>query len=265
MNKKKDYIDTFYPFVLKILPEDGNALKINFIQSKVKDNFGLDIPEHSLKSIITRAKKMDYVTEQKWQVKLTERGIKYLDRLEPEDKVNRRINELLDDIKNHLKEPQLTLDEIYQIVSSFVDENIYLLISFFNPNIAKMSIHKKRIRKYEDKLVEYFEIAENQKPALYKTLQDIVYGSVISAAASSPNIAEIDKKFKGVQVFLDTNFIFSIFELHFPEFSKPAKELFSLLKSNEFEVKVFDFTISEIVGVLSNYKKSNICMCLVSK
>lgn len=256
--QKKNYIDTFYPFILKVLPDDETALKIDYIQSKVKENYGLDIPEHSLKSIITRAKKKGYVTEQKWKVKLTEKGVKYLDRLESESEVNRRISELLDDIKIYLKKPQLSQDEIYKIVLSFINQNIYTLVLFFNPasDITKVDLPIKKTRKYEDKLVRYFEITEKQKPTLYKTLQDIVYGSVISTAASSPKIAEIDKKFKSVQVFFDTNFILSIFELHFPEFSKPAKELFNLLKINEFTLKVFDFTVDEIVGVLKNYSSA---------
>jgi len=253
--QRKDYIDTFYPFVLKILPDDKSPLKIGAIQSKVKDKFALDIPEHSLKSIITRAKKKGYLIEEKWQAKLTEKGINYLERLEPEDEVNRRINELLEDIKNFLSEPQLSFDEVITILLNFVNENIYSLICFFNPTaeIVKVDIPKEKIRKYEGKLVQYFEIAERQKPATYRTLQDVVYGSVISAVAYSPNISEIEKKFKGVQVFLDTNFIFSVFELHPPEFSKQAKELFSLLKVNEVKLRIFDFTIEEMIGVLRNY------------
>jgi hypothetical protein len=255
--QKRDYIDTFYSFVLIILAEDRSPLNIGSIQTKVKDKFGLDIPEHSLKSIITRAKKKNYLIEEKWKAKLTEKGIEYLEHLEPESEVNRRINELLEDIKLYLNETQLSLEETNTIVLAFVNENIYSLLSFFNPvsDVVKVDIHRKKIRKYEDKLVRYFEIAEKRKPALYKTLQDIVYGSVISAATSSQNIAEIDKKFKGVQFYLDSNYIFNILELHYPECVKPAKELFSLLKSNEVELKVFDFTVDEIASVLRNYLK----------
>jgi hypothetical protein len=255
--QKKDYIDTFYSFVLIILAEDRSPLNIGSIQTKVKDKFGLDIPEHSLKSIITRAKKKNYLIENKWNAKLTEKGIKYLELLESESEVNRRINELLEDIKIYLNETQLSLEDINTIVLTFVNKNIYSLISFFNPvsDLIKVDIQIKKIRKYEDKLVQYFEIAEKQKPNLYRTLQDIVYGSVISTATSSQNIAEIDKKFKGVNFYLDTNYIFSILELHYSEFVKPAKELLSLLKSNEVELKVFDFTIDEIVSVLKNYLK----------
>lgn len=239
------------------MPEDGSPLDIGSIQTKVKDNFGLDIPEHSLKSIITRAKKKNYLIEEKWKVKLTEKGIEYLEHLEPENEVNRRINELLEDIKLYLNETQLSLEETNTIVLAFVNENIYSLLRFFNPvsDAVKVDIHRKKIRKYEDKLVKYFEIAEKEKPTQYKTIQDIVYGSVISAVTSSQNIGQIDKKFKGVQFYLDSNYIFSILELDFLEFVKPAKELFNLLKSNEIKLKIFDFTIDEIVSVLRNYIK----------
>jgi len=252
--QKKDYIDTFWPFVLEILPEDQSPLAIDSIQMRVKDKFGLEIPEHSLKSLITRARKKGYLLEVKGLTKLTEEGTKYLDRLESESDVNRRINELLEDIKIFLNDPNLSSDEIKNLVLDFIYENTYLLIQFFNPGANfKLSTPKTNIFKYEDKIVQYFEIAEKQKPSLYNTLRDIVYGSVISAVASSPNISEIDKKFKNFQVFLDTNIIFSMMDLHFPEFNKPAKELLTLLRLNNVALKVFDFTRDEIVYVLRNY------------
>jgi len=256
--QKEDYIDTFWPFVLKVLSRDESSLEL-VVQRNVKENFGLDIPQHTLKSIITRAKKKDYITVEKQQIRLTEKGTKYLDHLEPESDVNREINGLLEDIKNYLNEQiqvSLHIDEVRFIFSSFIYENIDLLVGFFNPGTEiKLHVSRKRTRKYGGEIARYFEVAEKQKPAFYKTLQDIVYGSVISAAASAPNIADVNKKFRGAQIFLDSNFVFSLFGFDFPEINKPAKELFELLKRNKFEIKVFDFTINEIVSVLSNYSR----------
>jgi len=252
--QRKDYIDTFCPFVLKVLPIDRDILDLITIQGKIKDNYGLNIPEHSLKSIITRAKNKNYITVVKWQVRLNEKGIEYLDRLEPEKEVDRRINELLADVKSYLNEPRLSLEEIYKIVLCFINENIDPIIEFFDPNgICKLDIPRLKIRNYEDTLIQYFLDAEKQKPHLWKTIQDIVYGSVIAVSSISPNIAEINRRFKDVQVFLDSNFIFSLFEFHFPEINKPAKELFELLKIYKFDIKVFDFTVNEMVHALSNY------------
>lgn len=254
----KDYIDSFWPFVLKIMPRDKTLRNLNFIQKEVKENFGLDIPEHSLKIIITRAKRKDYMIQQKRQFRLTDQGDNYLNSLEPESKVERRINELLEDIKNYLNEQlrlSLTSNETYDVVLFFIHKNIDSLVEFFNPDssIIQLNISRPKTNKYDVVLVNYFEITKQRKPHLYNTLTDIVYGSVISTTASNRDIAEMNKKFERTQIFLDSNYLFSILELHFPEFNKPAKELFDLLKLYKFELRAFDFTIDEMVGVLRNY------------
>lgn len=258
--KGRDYIDSFWPFVLKVLPENKNPINLGNIQKNIKERFGLEVPEHSLKVIITRAKRKKFVAQERKNYKVTNRGLEYLDQLEPESEVNRRINELLKDIKSYLDEEiKISLDEIYKIILSFVKENIYLLVEFFDYKSSGVQLgpSKKKFSKYENMLIRYFEVADKQKPDLYKTLQDIVYGSVISTVTGTDNIAEINKKFKCTQVFLDSNFIFSILDLHSPEFNKPAKELFQLLKLYKFEIKVLDFTIEEMVRVLMNYLKEH--------
>jgi len=252
--RRRDYIETFCPFVLKVLPINKDILDLTTIQERIKDSYGLSIPEHSLKSIITRAKKRNYISVVRRQVRLNEKGIEYRDRLEPEREVDRRINELLEDVKSYLNEPQLSLDETYKIVLCFVNENIDSVIEFFDPSgFCRLEIPKTKIRKYEEKLVQYFKIVEKQKPTYYKTLEDIVYGSVISTAVSAQDISAIDKKFKNMEVFLDSNFIFSLFEFDFPEINKPAKELFELLRTHKFDIRVFDFTVNEMARVLNNY------------
>ncbi|MBM3253770.1 MAG: hypothetical protein FJZ16_05930, partial [Candidatus Omnitrophica bacterium] len=254
--QRKDYLDTFCPFVLKVLPSDGSVLTISSVQENIKNTYGLKIPEHSLKSILTRAKDLDYLNIEKWKSKLCEKGIKYLERLEPERDVDRRINELLGDIGSYLNEKNLSRDEVYKIVLCFINENIDQVIELFDPSrTCDIRISKSKFRVYETKLIQYFVDAEKQKPNFWKTLQDIVYGSVLSVSATSSNIAEMNKKFKDIEIFLDSNFIFSLFEFHFPEMNKPAKELYELLRLYKFELKIFDFTVHEIVDVLNNYPK----------
>jgi len=256
----KDYIDSFWPFVLKVMPKDKTTQDLAYIQKGVKEKFGLDIPQYSLKIIITRAKRRSYLIQQKKQYRLTDKGENYLDSLEPESEVERRINELLENIKDDMNEQlklSLTSNEIYDIVLSFIHTNIDSLVEFFNPDssIIQLTIPRKKDNKYDSVLVNYFEIAKQSKPHLYKTLTDIIYGSVISTVASAKDIAKINKKFGHIQIFLDSNYLFSILGLHFPEFNKPATELFNLLKSHKFKLRTFDFTIEEMIRVLKIYSK----------
>ena len=140
----EDYIDSFWPFVLKVMPKDKTPLNLASIQKEVKESFGLDIPEHSLKTIITRAKRKGYMIQQKEQLGLTGQGSNFLDSLEPEPEVERRINELLEDIENYLNEQlraSLTLNETYDIVLFFIRTNIDSLVEFFNPDSSIIQLN----------------------------------------------------------------------------------------------------------------------------
>ena len=256
----KDYIDSFWPFVLKVMPRDKTTLNLSTIQKGIRDNSGLDIPQYSLKSIITRAKRKGYMTQKKGRFWLTAKGDNYLDALEPESAVERRINELLEDIRNYLNEQlglSLTLSGSYDIVLSFIHENIDSLLEFCNPDssIIALGLSRRSDSRYDSVLVSYFQIADQRKSGHYQTLTDIVYGSVISTAASKRDIAGVNKKFAHTKIFLDSNYLFSILDFHFPEFGKPAKELLVLLKFYKFEVRAFDFTLDEMVRVLRGYSR----------
>lgn len=256
----KDYLDVFWPFILKVLPRNKSALSLVQIQEDIKNKYGLEIPQHSLTAIITRAKRKKYIEQEKRQYRLTDEGDIFLNGLEPESQVERRINEMVEDTKNYLNEKlnqSLSSASTYDIILYFIYQHIDSLLECFNPasSLVQLDITPISNARYDIALIKYFDVVKNRKPQIYGTLVDIIYGSVISTTASTKYIAEINKKFVHTQIFLDSNFVFSILDLHYPEFSIPAKELFSLLKSYNFELKIFDFTIDEIVSVLKNYFK----------
>jgi len=260
--EKKDYIDGFWPFVLKVLYSAQDHPRLITIQQRLKDQFSLDIPEHSLMSIITRAKRNGYIHQQRKTFSITKKGIGYLDSLEPEADMERRINEVLSDLKAYLEQESKSVVPVEQVKNellSFVYENIDLTVEFCNPNRSGTFGVPKVAKAREIQLVRYFEIAQESKPAIYETLRDIVLGSTISVLASQRHIAEANKRFAKVEVFLDTNFLFSLMDLDFTEFCKPVHELFNMLQKYDFEIKVFDFTIEEMVGVLMRYVKEENC------
>ena len=247
--KNKDYIDTFCTFILKII-KINNTDDIKFIQKLTFDNYKILIPENTIKTILVRARKRRYLNKYN---QLTEEGLKYIDSIEPVKDVDRRINELIDDVYNNLDDKSLNADEVGEILFNFINKNINSIIDFCLPleSCPSEFLVKKRTN-YDGKLIEYFKLANSKKPQIWQTLVDIVYGSIISVAACAIDLNSVKKKFRNTQVFLDTNFIFSLFGLHGAEFERPAIELLNLLKKFNFDLKVFDFTVDETKNVLNN-------------
>jgi hypothetical protein len=56
-----DYIDAFGPLVLSVLASADDALSVDAIHGKVAHSFGLDIPGHSLETIVTRLSRRSLV------------------------------------------------------------------------------------------------------------------------------------------------------------------------------------------------------------
>jgi hypothetical protein len=257
----KDYIDSFWPFVLKCLPMNKSALTIDIIQDEIKKKYGLYIPQHSLSVILTRAKRNDYISQEGRKYVLTENGIQNMSGLEFERDVARRINEFIEDARSFLNGSRgvsLSTDDVNNLVQAFIRENIEFFEQFINPESTKAlpAIRVRVLKEYEDSLLSYLKDVERAKPTIFKTLQDIIFGSIISAIIHSKSFPEATKKFERTTAYLDTNFVFSILGLHFEEYNKPAQELLKLMQNaNVFEFKVFDFTVDETTSVLKNYEK----------
>lgn len=259
-DKGKDYIDSFLPFVLRVIPSEI-FVNLAFIQKELNKKFELDIPRHVLRTILVRARKVNYIQkkEKKFEYKLTSDGFNLKEKLEEEHEVERRINALIEDIRKFFLSQDISLNyqQIYDLLVSFLRKNIEPLILYLNPSISIEKFIVKNPESYEKILVEYFKLADEQKPRHYETLKELVMGSIISVILYTQESTDIDaiqtQKFKQRRVFLDTNFVFSLLGLHTREFEVATQELFNLLKQYNFEIKVFDFTVNEICQVIGGY------------
>lgn len=261
----EDYIDSFWPFAIKIFPAD-EFIRSTYIQENLKKKIGLDIPIHVLRIILDRAETKGYVISE-WRkrnqkkYKLTNKGAKYRDTLETDKEVERRINALIADIKQffNMHGVSLSSNQINDLLFSFLQKNAEPLTEFINPSAMPMQIDVPHSELNENLLIEYIKDADLRKPESYNVLRDMVLGSIISTVLyvkDLPQITEIKTRgLKNCYFFLDTNFVFFLLGLHLSEFNDPAKELFFLLRNYGCTPKVFSFTIDEICNVIGGYGK----------
>jgi len=261
----EDYIDAFWPLTLRVFNINRKSLKLISIQDLIKNDLELNIPLHSLETILNRAEKNRYLEKKhRHHFEITESGLKYIYNFRTNKEVERRLNALLKDIKDFIKSKfnlEKEIKEIKITILELITKNINLLIENFSLDKQFIPIVKTNNLDLKNYLIEYIKIADREKPDQYKSLKDLVFGSIISTIINSKKPEKIilisGKKFYDCAFFLDTNIIFSLLNLDEKELNEEAKELINLLKSYKCKLKVFTFTIQEICKVLQGYSQKS--------
>gem|GEM_PF-799016 len=256
-NSRKDYIECFLPFIIKEL-HDGQKRPLDAIQDLIKTRTGLQIPKYSLKTILKRCRKRGYVKNLgRSQYIITQKGVGIADSLTDEYAIQRKLNALNDNLCAFILDRSgKTIDKVeaFDFLRKFVEKNIVSALDYLNPEFLDAFDSDIRIStNYEKYIVEYLEHIRKSSDDHYNTMKEIILGSTLSLALLTPNIYSIEKKFKGTNVFLDSNFTFSVLGFHYEEFAAPAKELFQMLKNYGFKLKIFNITVNEMCSVLNRY------------
>jgi hypothetical protein len=257
-----DYIDTFRPFILRVLSLEASKT-CGVIQQELANKYGLNMPLHVVSTIVERAKNQEYAIKpkRKQSFSLSEKGHEHLSQLESSSDVENRIDDLQNDIIAYFGEQGVSVskNQVEQYISIFLQQNLAMLIEFINPSAKTSRLENPSFEGNDVILSEYFKVAAESKPNQYKTIGDLIFGSIVSVILYTQNTDEIDslknRKFEDTTVYFDTNFIFPLLGIDEREKIEAANELFSLLKEFGFELKVFSFTLDEVTRVLKGFER----------
>ncbi|MFA5296096.1 MAG: hypothetical protein WC382_11320 [Methanoregulaceae archaeon] len=258
-DNNSEYIDSFWPLIVRVLPAK-KELALFQVQKTIRDEIQIEIPNHALEFILHRAKKRGYINHSiRDRYSLTKKGDDYKKDLLTERQIQRDINALIKDIKNFFQTHFIDIEckEISNFLEHILKKNFEPLMQFFHTKQTDKEWNLETEDSRENLLIEYIIEAEKSKPTFFKTIEEMFYGSLISTLLYSnepEKVFEINKTgFTNCDVYLDTNFVFSLLDLHrTDEGNQSAKELFRLLKDFYFNIKVFSFTVDEIVRVLNS-------------
>jgi hypothetical protein len=259
-DQSKDYFDALCPLALGVLDESSFS-DLTTIQDKLKKSLSIDVPIHILKTVCGRAKAGGYAEQETntRNFKITKKGRDYINSLEPVAEVERRTNAFLASLITFSSSKGETLNQqqAQKLVESFIQDNLDGVIDFINPKQSTEDRSKVLDRKDGALMVEFIKDIQNSKPDEYKEFTELVFGSILSSLLSAETSSDIteaeERKLKRATIFFDTNIAFSLLGFHSDESNTAAKELFGLLKSLNFPLKVFDFTLDEICRVVNAY------------
>jgi hypothetical protein len=254
-DRGKDYIDSFWPILLQVMPSDKRPLAPTAAADEIKQRFGLSIPVHTVQTLAERAKRAhSYLSRESSQYALTDKGIAYLEALETPRQVERRLSALIDHAIANLG----VLDARFQS-SQFTWEAISAVIEN-NTLVFEFVIERQQSSgaatspTVEQLVLDYFSNLERTEPLHFETLRDLILGSTLVGILKRDDINDATRHFRPTELFLDTNVLLSLLNLRFEVQCRPAAELLHLLtRSARFSLYVFDFSIAELTALLRGY------------
>lgn len=253
--QEKDILDILVPFIVIIVNKEKaeEGIDKSKIQESLVENYNLKIPLYVLKSIITRAKRKKYLKQSNKKLFLAENACQIINNLKKERKINRENQEFILGLKEYLKKNDINLteEEITDKLKEVINTNLKTLTAYLGdfPDLTENNNIKEKEARY---FLKYFEIVEKKKPAQFEVLKNIIMGSVICALVKKDH-NQLKSKLKPAKLFLDTNVIFNILGYHAEELVLPCRELMKVLRENNFEFYIFDFTLQEVRTVLARY------------
>jgi len=257
----QDYLDAFWPLVVQAFPQSGRVMQRG-LRDILRDEHGLKIPSHALRLLLYRARQHGLVERRRsnGSYALTPEGRSYRDELETPREVERRISELMEDGVRYFAAQgnETTVDVFSELLLGFVESNLDPLISFIGSE-AKCTGEYAASKDEERLLLAYIEACEESRPSAFKTLLDILRGSILSSVICSQKTEEFEElqnaDLSTVSAYLDTNILLPVLGYESDEVVEAAQEVMALLRTSDCRVLVFPFTVTEICGMLGGYER----------
>jgi len=253
-----DLIDVFGNIILLVLKDEKGYSTLE-VQASFLDKIKFNIPTDVLRTILKRLKKNSFVNYENLQdvgfssIRITEEGKYKRTKIESEFlEAKREETVLMLAIQQYISKKngyKFPLEYISNIFNNFVTDNISGAVftlerekEFSGGDISNGNNH----------IISYFIESEKEDPANFERVKVILYGRIIANTFLNRRF-EGDSKLDNLNIYLDTNIVFSLMGFHDDFDNKNIEEVISLIKNAGCYLKIFSFTKDEITRVLSGY------------
>jgi len=254
-NPNIDYVDQFVPFIVMLISKQGyDKVDLATICADFENEFGLIIPFHPMTSILKRMKKRGYflkLSDGRYRVK------------------NDKIAD--DDFESMMKEQQQNYDNVINTFIEFCERNYLqkimkkeaerILIAFlkkhdleilFAANSDSALPDVKTSSKGDFLINSFIKYLYEQGDKTFSFIVDISIGHSVVNALLYERIEKFEGKFRGLNVYLDTAFLFNIFEINGKFKSEAYREFIKILREHQASLFVFRHTYKEFRGILES-------------
>ncbi len=252
--ERKDYLENFVPLVAESLRAlSSDAVSLIDLQATVRGNFGLDLSQSSLKTILGRVKKRGYVRLSNGAYFRDPNALAKLNFRDVQRQVLKQHEALVADLRRFASDKYSlgwTVEDAEDALQSYLagSERKILTATTFRTMIPEPATKPRSTVFIVAKFVQFCQ--ESHSPSL-DYLETIVKGSMLANAIFLHNPASSDHRFRNTVVYFDTSFI--IFALGYAGEPRkaPCHELLNLLNETGAELACFSHTVEEVRGVLN--------------
>ncbi len=260
-----DIFGVFEQLIVAVF-QPGAMYSIDDVQRLFLEKFGIQkIPVDVTRSILKRSRRSGFLTysdikhSSYCSIQLTETGeMEQANVAARLREIEREKNALLSGIVKYIKSNGVvsTPKEIEENLVVFIERNAYDAALFLqgDNNGENLTYGDNKIIPC---LASYFIWVEKNDPENFNRLKSLLFGKVLSLAILKRENINGSGKTADISVYFDTNIIFSLMEFHSDLNNKSATEIVGLLKKAGAQLKVFSFTLDEIINTLAAYRKTS--------
>lgn len=250
----KDYLENFVPIVaecIRLSQEDVVSLPI--LQIELKNSFGLQIPQNSIKAILKHIQRHGYISLQNQIYTRNSEKLKELDFHSVQQQVLRMHESVIRKLIEFCSERfaiNWDTDIAEKALHAYIEENQLSIVAYsrnFIPIIPPLVQVVKGAKYIVGSFIQHLQETHASD---FEYLETIVKGNLLANAIFLTEVGQADRKFYKTSVYLDTSFLLFALGCAGEARRDPCIELLYLLYENGADLKCFTHTLDEARGVL---------------
>lgn len=249
-NQSKDYVDNFVPFVVEAARlSNDSVLSLPDIQKSIQDEFGLNLPQTTLRMIIGRAIKSGFFRQRDGVFSKVDDAFEESKFRESRDKIASTHDRVLIGLKEYAHSvhgKEWSIDESEEELIKFLgDSSLSLLHAPAKDSNAEKASNGQQF--IVGSFVDHVRATNN---LLLDDLAVLAQGNLLANSMYLPEPRQVQKKFNRTTVYFDTSFLIYATGFAGPDRAAPCLELLNLLAESRAELKCFSDTQTEMQGIL---------------
>lgn len=254
---QRGYLDNFVPIIaecVRLLPQD--IVSLSEVQSKVRSEFGLNMPQNTLETLLRLVKKHGFVKQELNVLKKNSERLAQLNFRPVQIEVLTAYEELVAKLVRFCHESHsVTWTEAEAegaLLAYLQDDKLIIFGSQVAgttiPPAPAMSMNNRDTRYLVGDFVRYLK--EGYSP-VFDMFETIVKGNMLANAIFLPDPAEAQRRFRNTAIYFDTKFLIWALGYAGSPREAPCRELLSLLYETGADLRCFAHTVEEIERILN--------------